>query len=118
NNIARLLGPAAGGMLYAAAGLGAFVGVKIALSLLAAALLVPVSAQRPFTPAPEPRQRMWTAWRAGVRIIWRHARLRLVVILLAVTTFGEGFLSALLAPLVDEVLSAGAQTLGLILSAQ
>lgn len=118
NNIARLVGPMTGGLLYAGFGFSMFVMAVVTLNLIAAALLVAVSAERPFTPPPAPRESLVRAWRTGAAAVWRHRRLRLVVGLLAVTAFGEGFLAALLPPLVGNVIGGGAGTLGLIMSAQ
>lgn len=117
NNIGRLLGPAAGGVLYATTGLTGFIIAKVALECLSVLLLLRVSRDRPFTPPPRttPERR---AWRAGARVVWRHRRLRIVAVLLVIVAFGEGFISALLAPLIDEMLGGGADTLGIILSAQ
>lgn len=61
---------------------------------------------------------MRAEWVQGAVTVWRHSRLRSVVALLALVMFGEGFTSALLAPLASDLIGGGAQTLGWILSAQ
>lgn len=119
NSLARLLGPASGGLLYAHFGFTATVTLDALTYLIAAALTAGVSSQRPFTPSRRTeRTSLGAEWVQGAVTVWRHSRLRSVVALLALVMFGEGFISALLAPLASDLIGGGAQTLGWILSAQ
>lgn len=118
NNLARLFGPALGGLLYTHAGWSASVLLNATTYLTAAALVALVSTRRPHTPPPEDRPGLASEWLEGLRQAWGSRPLRALIGILALVAFGEGFVSALLAPLADELIGGGAQTLGWILSAQ
>lgn len=119
NNLARLVGPAAGGTLYAVGGLPAVVVLDLLSFALAAALVAGVSRHRASTPARPLPGGSWAAdWVAGLRAVWGHPTLRPLVLLVAVVAFGEGFISALLAPFAFAVIDGDAQIIGWILSAQ
>lgn len=119
NTIGRLLGPAAGGLLYAQLGFAATVILNAGTYLVAATLMTAVSSRRPHTPAREiNRPGLRAQWVEGAVMVWGHPRLRLLIALLGIVMFGEGFVSTLLAPLVSDLIGGGAQTLGWILSAQ
>lgn len=124
NNLARLVGPAAGGLVMAAHGLSGAVLVNLA-SYLVAAVLIGLLAVSPGA-APERSQattdsavRRWVSeWREGIDHI-RGDRLMLTLLaVMALTSFGEGTFSVLLAPFVGEAFGGGAQGLGWLLSAQ
>ena len=118
NNLARLVGPALGGVLFTQAGWSASVVLNATTYLTAATLVALVSARRPHTPARQDRHGFGSEWLDGVRQTWGNIRLRILICLLALVAFGEGFVSALLAPLARELIGGGAQTLGWLLSAQ
>ncbi|CAA9325388.1 MAG: hypothetical protein AVDCRST_MAG61-2567 [uncultured Friedmanniella sp.] len=126
NSLARLIGPAVGGLLYVAAGLPA-VAVANALSFAVAALLVSrISPSRPqLSEHPQELQRLMRAawpglsggWVAGwAEIQWRPPLRRLLVFIL-LTGVGEGCVSALLAPYTAEVFGSST-ALGLLLTCQ
>ncbi len=125
-SLARLVGPAVGGVVYAAAGLPV-VAVLNAVSFAVAAAVVSRIA-RTTVPAGSgapptargllPELIRWTAgWAAGWAEIRRHALLGRLLVVFVVTGVGEGCVSALLAPYVQEVFG-GSTTLGLLLSCQ
>lgn len=119
SNLARLLGPVAGGLLYGQAGFTATVALDAATFLIAALLVVLVTRIRPLAPEPSSKPTGWISdWIKGARAIWQHQQLRPVVLLVAITMFGEGSISALLAPFARQILRGGADVLGTILSAQ
>lgn len=119
NNLARLVGPAAGGFLYALVGFKATVALDAATCVIAATLVLLVPKVRPFPPEPRTEQTGWlTDWIVGARTVWNHRVLRPLVLLIAVAMFGEGSISALLAPFTREVLRGGAEVVGLVLAAQ
>lgn len=119
NNLARLIGPAAGGVLLGQTSFTTVAILDAATYLVAALLLAGVAAHRPFTPDREPAGRSLVAqWRAGAAVVLAHPRLRALVLLLALVMFGEGFISALLAPFIRDIVGGGASTIGWILSAQ
>ncbi len=120
NSLARLIGPAIGGLLFAHFGFRA-VALLDAATFLAAATLVALvrsgCGRATTSPADGPLS-VRKQWAEGTSEVWRHPRLRVLVALVAMVMLGEGFVSALLAPFTSEVLGGGAQTLGWMLSAQ
>lgn len=118
NNIARLLGPALGGLLYAQAGWSATVILNAGAYLVAALLVQSISSSRARTPEPAQPRSLRLEWVEGVLLVCRSSGLRALLLVLVLVMFGEGFVSALLAPLVGELIGGGASTLGWILSAQ
>lgn len=126
NSLARLIGPAAGGLLYAAAGLPT-VAVVNAASFAVAALLVsridavtrtgaPAETGRPARQLRASWRRL-TGWPAGWAEIRDHALLERLLVFVVLTSLGEGFVSALLAPYVAEVFGSST-ALGLLLTCQ
>lgn len=119
NNLARLIGPAVGGLLYAGVGLHSTILLDAGSFLVAAILMIFVSRHRPFRPDPPTEPSGWLLdWRHGARTVWAHRELRPLILLVTLTTFGEGAISALLAPFTRDVLHGGAEVLGTMLSAQ
>ncbi|GAA4419652.1 MFS transporter [Georgenia halophila] len=119
NNIARLVGPALGGWVFAQLGFWATVILDAATFLVAALLVVGVSKRR--RPPAGPRSAtvgLSAEWLLGARRVWTHPALRPLVLLVAVVMFGEGAISALMAPFTGDVLGGGAGLLGAMLAAQ
>lgn len=130
NNLARLVGPALGGLLIA--GLG-FAGVVVvdALTYLMAALLIigvrersrttrnkPDERERSTQQSGNPYQRLATEWQDGLAAVKKNRLLMLSFVAAALVGFGEGFISTLLAPFVEVMLGGGGPELGYIFSAQ
>ncbi len=121
NNLARLVGPALGGLLLASFGFGGVV-VANALTYLLAALLV-LGVRAPHV-VREPAvitglfRRLASEWRAGLGAVRRNRTLTLSFSVVALTGLGEGTISALMAPFVKVMLGGGGLELGLIMSAQ
>ena len=127
NSLARLIGPAAGGLLYAAAGLHT-VAVANAASFAIAALLVSridasTSTRAPAEPGRPPRHpgtfwlRLTAGWPAGWNEIRSQRLLGRLLVFVVLTGLGEGCVSALLAPYVAEVFG-NSTALGLLLTCQ
>lgn len=117
-NLARLLGPALGGLLLSAAGFGGVI-VLDALSYLAAALLLlGVRAPGRVLGEAAPAAGLVREWRAGLSVVRASAPLRLVFLSVALVGFGEGFISALMAPFVRTMLHGGGRELGFLMSVQ
>ena len=124
NNIGRLVGPVAGGLLYASGGLPAVVIVDAASFALSAALIVAIRANA----RPEREDdlgdgasawgRMINEWRAGLRLVGRDRALRTIFIAVGIGFFGEGTFSVGFTPLVIDVLEGGAAGAGILASAQ
>ncbi|CAM3855617.1 MFS transporter [Deinococcus frigens] len=120
NNLARLIGPALGGVLVARSG---FAGVVImdALSfVLAAGLLLLMRVEDgPHQPATTRQPGAFgQEWLAGLRAVQGQPLLMLSFGLAALVGFGEGFISALMAPWVSTTLRGGGLELGYLMSVQ
>lgn len=125
NNLARLVGPAIGGVVAGWYGLGG-IAVADAASFLIAAGMISLIAVPARQPREEPKQtaigNRWQAlreeWVSGMRVI-RHSRsLRIVFCVLAISGFGEGLISAAFPVYVTDVLDGGAQEAGWLMSGQ
>jgi len=121
NNLARLIGPALGGVVMAWAGLRASV-LLDALSYGAAALLIgaiSVSARAERSDAPEEEARsIWREWRDGLRLIRRRRAVATLISLESIGFLGEGVMSVMFVVWVSEVIGGGAQELGWLMSGQ
>jgi Na+/melibiose symporter-like transporter len=124
NNIGRLVGPVAGGLLYAAGGLPAVVIVDAASFALSAALIMAIRANaRPeredeSADGASPWARMVMEWRAGLRLVSQDRALRTIFIATGFGLLGEGTFSVGFTPLVIDVLEGGAAGAGILSSAQ
>jgi MFS family permease len=123
DNLGRLIGPACGGVLYAAGGVSAVVLVDAATFFISALLILAIRTST--RPAPvsatgeAPRGSALIAeWRAGLRTVGRSPTLRAVFAGYGLGTLGEGTFAVGFTPLVVDVLAGGARGVGLILSAQ
>jgi hypothetical protein len=125
NNLARLAGPVAGGVLVAATGLAGVV-VADALTYLLAALLLAlvrasgvVEAAVDATAAAARRwRRVWQEWRAGVRVVGRERAVGVVFGVTALTAVGEGVFGVMFVVWVRDVLEGGAPELGALQTCQ
>src|SRR5215213_2179209 len=124
NNIGRLVGPVAGGLLYAAGGLPAVVIVDAASFVLSAGLILAIraSARPERQDGPEDGASAWGRmvheWRAGLRLVGLDRALRTIFIAVGLGFFGEGTFSVGFTPLVIDVLEGGAAGAGILSSAQ
>ena len=125
NNLARLIGPAIGGVLAGWYGLGG-IAVADAASFLIAAGMISLIAVPARQPREAPHQtaigNRWQAlreeWVSGMRVI-RHSRsLGIVFSVYAISSFGEGLISAAFPVYVTDVLDGGAQEAGWLMSGQ
>jgi MFS family permease len=126
HELARLVGPVAGGVLYAASGLPAVVAVHAVSFAVAAALLTrtgPASSSpgQPPRPARSRARVSWSpvlaGWAAGGTEIRRSPLLARLLVALVLLGLGEGCVSALLAPFTAEVFGSST-ALGLLLTCQ
>lgn len=120
NNLARLLGPALGGLLIASVG---FAGVVVldALTYVAAALLVAgvraPRVKREVTTG-SPLERLGREWRVGLQAVRANHLLNLSFAVGLLVGLGEGTVSTLMAPFVSVMLGGGGRELGLLMSTQ
>lgn len=127
NNLARLIAPPIGGVLFGLVGLPGVVLVDSASFLLAGALIALMSvspaATNPRDAAPTTGARatwsaVWRDWRGGLGLIRRERLIAAVFAVVGIATFADSMNSALLVPFVDTVLRAGAQGFGWLLTVQ
>jgi len=126
SNVARLAGSALGGIIAAAAGIGAVTIADAASFVASAALLALVRATgrataRPGGPGGPVRERIagiGDELRDGLRLSVRHRVLRTLMIFALVTSVGEGIMSTLFTPFVEHVLHGSSQEFGLVVAAQ
>ena len=125
NSLARLLGPALGGLLYATTGLTGVVVADAMSFLIAAALLAAVHASgaveaaRELTDAAVRRwRRVWREWREGLAVVRRSRPVGIVFTVSAVTAFGEGVFAVMFAVWVRDLLDGGPPELGWLQTSQ
>jgi MFS family permease len=121
NNLARLVGPAAGGLIIASMGFSGVVIVNALTYLLAALLILAVSAPKlSREPSSEmnPYRRLVGEWLTGLHAVRSNRLLRLSFVAGALVGLGEGFISTLMAPWVKVMLGGEGLELGYLMSAQ
>ncbi|MBW3633715.1 MAG: MFS transporter, partial [Chloroflexi bacterium] len=124
NNLGRLLGPAAGGLLYAGGGLPAVVIVDAASFAVSAVLIMAIRANA--RPEESNQQAdgasawgtMVGEWRAGLQLVGRDRALSAIFLAFGIGTVGEGTFAAGFTPLAIDVLEGCAAGKGILASAQ
>ena len=125
-HLARLIGPAIGGLVVAAGGLGAVAVVDSASFVGSAALLALIRA-RPTPPHPTDSlehaalsawRRLVNEWRSGLRVVWHQPILRALIVFFAITAVGEGLTGTLFVPWVVDALHSDSTGYGWVLSTQ
>lgn len=126
NNLARLIGPALGGLIAAMTGLNGII-LADAISFLVAAMLIAgialphVKAHMPQVPHAHehvPRLRIRRDLTDGMRVIISDRTLTVLLAMSAVVMLGEGVFGTLYAVYVYQVLHGGAFEIGQLMSAQ
>ena len=123
SNLARLVGPALGGLVAGLLGLPGMVGVDAASFLLSGLLIALITAgQVPAGARSESLGDAWSAfwreWLDGLRLVRRERVLGVIFSFEAITSLGEGVFGVLIIVFVNRVLHGGAEQLGLLMSAQ
>jgi len=126
NHLARLIGPAAGGVIVATGGLLAVTIIDAASFLLAAGLIAAI--RSPHTravrhdtiehEAATAWRRLIAEWRVGLGVIARHPVLRAMLAFFVITRIGEGLTATLFVPWVTDALNSDAAGYGWLLSTQ
>jgi predicted MFS family arabinose efflux permease len=119
DNLARIVGPPVGAVIYTRLGIEA-VAVVNAVSFLAAALLVRAvgqegghrRAQLERRATEDGREPFWRSLRTGARIVRHHRLLGMLFLVLGLVAFADGPLAAMIAPFVDTTLGKGAAGVG------
>jgi MFS family permease len=124
NNLARLVGPALGGLVAGFFGLPGLVLIDAASFIVAGVLIacirVPASQSTPAQaqPAGSPWSAIWSEWLEGMRLIRRERALGVLFSVQAITSLGEGVIGVLFIVFVSRVLHGGAAQVGALMSAQ
>jgi predicted MFS family arabinose efflux permease len=121
NSLARLIGPALGGLLLATVGFAGVVMVDAVTYLIAALLILAVKApeiKREAFQTINPYKRVFLEWREGLQTVRSSYALTLSFIVVAFIGLGEGAISALMAPYVNVMFGGSGLELGYIMSSQ
>jgi predicted MFS family arabinose efflux permease len=122
DNLARIAGPASGGLVIAFGGLGGVALLNAATFLLAAGL---ISLIRAPTTERETAERdatqgtlrsVWREWSQGLRLVAGERHVAVLFVILGAAMLADSILSALIAPFVGGVLGAPASLFGLLLT--
>lgn len=122
NNLARLMGPAIGGLIAGGFGLSGVVIVDLLTYLIAALLSALISV----TSHPGKAQaastftvgKIASDWLDGMRLIWRKQTVRALLIFNVFPAIGESVMSVLFIPFVTQILHEGTLHVGGLMSAQ
>ncbi len=126
NHLARLIGPAVGGIIVATGGLAAVTVIDAVSFLVAAALIATIRttharAARHDTlehEAVNAWRRLLGEWRDGLRTVVHHPVLRALLAFFVITRIGEGLTATLFVPWTTDALHSDATGYGLLLSTQ
>lgn len=125
SNVARLFGPALGGLIAAYFGLTGVAVADVASFLLAALLIAligyraPAKVAAPAVATPEhPFTRGLREWLDGLRVIFQERTLGVIFAVVSITSIGEGVMGVLFVVFVVNAMRGGARDLGGLMSAQ
>lgn len=128
NNLARLIGPAIGGLIVNRFGLAGVVMFDLASYLVAAALIafITVSSERKrkektvqASAASRSSPQGWRSqWHEGLAQVRRNRVVTMLLYAMTLAAFGEGAFSVLFAPFVNEAFAGGTLEFGWVMSAQ
>ena len=127
--LARLVGPALGGVVGATLGLNGIVALDSASFLIAALLIMPIVAPKRSAPAAAHGgslaaeeagavMRVWRDWMDGLRVIVRERTLKVLLAAMAITSLGEGVIGVLYPIFVYRILHGGPGQIGTLMTAQ
>jgi MFS family permease len=126
NNLARLIGPAVGGLAMAAFGITGVVLIDAASFLLSMAMIALIATSgavdRSATDASETAhrawRRVWREWADGVALLRRNRAVAALLSLIGVSALGEGVMGVMFVVWVNDVLDGSSRELGWLMSAQ
>lgn len=123
NNLARLIGPALGGLIAPVLGLSGVAIIDSITFLVAAILCVFITLRS--HPAKENGdtsrlsiRKVASEWLDGVRIIWRNRTVRTLFLLFTLPALSESVMGVLFVPFVTEILHGDSLHVGGLMSAQ
>src|SRR5215208_2850755 len=116
NNLARLAGPALGGLLF---GLFGFKNVVLidSLSFLFSGIMIAWIVQPPLTPEKTsdplaPQARVWQDWLSGLRFILSSSVVSVIGLVIAVAALAEGIFNVMFVIFIRQKLGGGALEFG------
>jgi MFS family permease len=129
NNVARLVGPAVGGVVLGLFGLYGVIVIDSASFLVAALMIALITAQPRPTPhdpvdatTPVPRGNRWAKflaeWLDGLRLVKRERTIAILFFVFVLMSFGGVMFDPLYPPFVEDVLRAGPEGFGWLLTVQ
>ena len=126
NHLARLIGPALGGLIVATGGLLAVTIIDAVTFLISAALIWSIRTERTRASRAVPLEqeaanawrRLVAEWRDGLRVIWHQPVLRALLVFFTITRIGEGLTATLFVPWVTDALRSDSAGYGALLSTQ
>lgn len=124
DNLARIAGPALGGLMIALGGLGGVALLNGATFLLAAVLIAlirlpgrsPKDADEGTEPVSGGLLSVWREWIEGLKLVVGERRVAMLFVILGTAMLADSVLSALIAPFVGGELEAPASLFGLLLT--
>ena len=126
HHLARLIGPAVGGVIVATGGLGAVAVIDSASFVVSAAMLLLIRA-RPRLLHPSDSlehaalsawRRLVNEWRDGLRVVWHQPVLRALLVFGTITAIGEGLTITLFVVWTTDALHSDATGYGWVLATQ
>jgi MFS family permease len=126
HHLARLIGPAVGGVIVATGGLGAVAVIDSASFVVSAGMLTLIRA-RPRVPHPSDSlehaavsawRRLANEWRDGLRVVWHQPVLRALLVFGTITAIGEGLTITLFVVWTTDALHSDATGYGWVLATQ
>jgi predicted MFS family arabinose efflux permease len=124
DNLARIAGPAVGGLLLGTLGFRSVVLADVASYVIALALILLIRAEntaparQAATKTANPWRQMWGEWLAGLRYIRRRRALKALFVIMGIALFGDAILSAILAVFVQQDLGFNAIQFGWLMTAR
>lgn len=123
NNLARLIGPALGGVVALNFGLTGVVIFDVVTYLVAAVLIALIRMKsQPRQPEQDTRRfdvsKVFTEWREGMQLIWRERTVRTLFLYNVLTSVGESIIFVLFVPFITGILGGDSLHVGGIMSAQ
>ncbi|HET7270275.1 MAG TPA: MFS transporter [Rubrobacter sp.] len=123
DNLARIAGPALGGLMVALGGLGGVALLNSATFLLASVLMALIRSPGVAKDADESTGMLpgglisvWREWIEGLKLVAGERRVAVLFVILGTAMLADSILSALVAPFVGGVLGAPASLFGLLLT--
>ena len=126
NHLARLIGPALGGIIVAVGGIVSVTVIDAASFLIAAFLIWSIRSGRTKAVRHDSLEheaatawvRLLREWRDGLRLIWHQPVLRALLLFFVITRIGEGLTITLFVPWTTDALHSDSAGYGALLSTQ